>query len=51
MALFTKITICCCDSTPNIQGETFVRIVHNLIAPPGVRFQSISAASTRIRSR
>ncbi len=25
-----------------IRGETFVRIVHNLIAPPGVRFQAIS---------
>lgn len=24
-----------------IQGETFVRIVHNLIAPPGVRFHTI----------
>jgi len=24
-----------------IRGETFVRIVHNLIAPPGVRFQDI----------
>ena len=25
----------------SIQGETFVRIVHNLIAPPGVRFGQI----------
>jgi len=25
----------------NIQGETFVRIVHNVIAPPGVSFQRI----------
>jgi prephenate dehydratase len=25
----------------SIQGETFVRIVHNLIAPPGVRFADI----------
>lgn len=24
-----------------IRGETFVRIVHNLIAPPGVRFSSV----------
>lgn len=24
-----------------IRGETFVRIVHNLIAPPGVKFQNI----------
>lgn len=26
---------------PNIQGETFVRIVHNVIAPPGVSFNRI----------
>lgn len=26
---------------PNIQGETFVRIVHNVIAPPGVGFHRI----------
>src|ERR1700733_6707407 len=27
-----------------IQGETFVRIVHNLIAPPGVKFSRIRRA-------
>jgi prephenate dehydratase len=27
-----------------IQGETFVRVVHNLIAPPGVKFASIRRA-------
>src|ERR1700689_5535944 len=26
---------------PSIRGETFVRIVHNLIAPPGVTFANI----------
>ena len=41
----------CLHHDLRIVAETNVRIVHNLIAPPGVRFREIRSASSRTRWR